>query len=191
MQDAPPEHAVLHDVGDYIRRIRRRLGVSQRGLAALLGASQSRVAKWESGRTRPRAADLLHLARMAELEVKLVDSDGDEAPPMRSDAARDRGGRRFPAHLDVDAIDTWASAEVWWLAMTRRTHDRDDRPRGQYFTGILGRIRRSLLGFPADHPTQAALQAMVEAYAVGDFDSWRALRLYGLDPPDTSVPIAS
>ena len=38
-----------------IRRIRRILDVSQRGLAALLKVSQSVVARWETGRTSPRA----------------------------------------------------------------------------------------------------------------------------------------
>ena len=37
-----------------VRRIRRILDVSQRGLAALLGVSQSVVARWETGRTSPR-----------------------------------------------------------------------------------------------------------------------------------------
>ncbi len=178
-------------VSDYIRRIRRRLGVSQRALAARLRVSQSRVAKWETGRTRPRVEDLQCLARMAGLELRLVTSEGQAVEPMRPDAARDRGGRRFPAHLDVDATDTWAGAEVWWLALRRQVHERDNRPRGQYFTGLMGLIRRSLLGFPADHPTQAALQAMVDAHTAGDFERWRELRLYGLDPPEGSVPIAS
>ncbi|WP_191280514.1 helix-turn-helix domain-containing protein, partial [Nocardioides flavus (ex Wang et al. 2016)] len=36
-----------------VRRVRRILDVSQRGLAALLGVSQSVVARWETGRTSP------------------------------------------------------------------------------------------------------------------------------------------
>jgi hypothetical protein len=39
-----------------VRRIRRILDVSQRGLAAILEVSQSVVARWETGRTSPRAS---------------------------------------------------------------------------------------------------------------------------------------
>ena len=50
-----------------VRRIRRILDVSQRGLAALLDVSQSVVARWETGRTSPRMSVVERLLRMARL----------------------------------------------------------------------------------------------------------------------------
>ena len=76
-----------------VRRIRRILDVSQRGLAAVLEVSQSVVARWETGRTSPRASVLLHLLRLAGLQVKLHNTEtGEEVEPMRDDGARDRPG---------------------------------------------------------------------------------------------------
>ena len=50
-----------------VRRVRRILDVSQRGLAAIIGVSQSVVARWETGRTSPRASVLQQLLRLAGL----------------------------------------------------------------------------------------------------------------------------
>ena len=50
-----------------VRRIRRILDVSQRGLAALIGVSQSVVARWETGRTSPRVSAVQQLMRIAGL----------------------------------------------------------------------------------------------------------------------------
>ena len=46
-----------------VRRVRRILDVSQRGLAALLDVSQSVVARWETGRTSPRMSVVERLLR--------------------------------------------------------------------------------------------------------------------------------
>jgi aspartate carbamoyltransferase catalytic subunit len=59
------------EIPGLIRRIRRILDVSQRGLAALLGVSQSVVARWETGRTSPRASVLHRLLDMADVAVEL------------------------------------------------------------------------------------------------------------------------
>ena len=57
-----------------VRRVRRILDVSQRGLAALLEVSQSVVARWETGRVSPRAS-VLH--------ALLTDGGADGGDPRR------------------------------------------------------------------------------------------------------------
>ena len=53
-----------------VRRVRRILDVSQRGLAAMLDVSQSVVARWETGRTSPRMSVMERMLRMARLRMR-------------------------------------------------------------------------------------------------------------------------
>ena len=76
-----------------IRRIRRILDVSQRGLAALLDVSQSVVARWETGADEPRTSVVERLLRMARLRMAFHDEEtGERVGPMRADGARTHGG---------------------------------------------------------------------------------------------------
>lgn len=139
-----------------VRRIRRRLDVSQRGLAALLGISQSVVARWETGRTSPRVCDLERLLELAGLTARVQDDEGGEVDPMRDDGARDRGGRRFPAHVDLEAQSWWvppgSERSVEYLAWTRSSRERGV-PAVRYHTSRWRRhLGRRLLGTPEDHP---------------------------------------
>ena len=83
-----------------LRRIRRTADMSQRELAAMLGVAQSTVGRWEAGETSPDLETVARLAGLAGLRLALVDEDGRVVDPMTEGAIRDRGGRRFPAHLD-------------------------------------------------------------------------------------------
>lgn len=149
-----------------VRRVRRILDVSQRGLAALIGVSQSAVARWETGRTSPRACVLQDLLRRAGLRSTVSEIDsGELVEPMRDDGARDRGGRRYPAHVDLQVtgwyvprgLDCTAEAGLW----RRRSRARKD-PRVRYCTSSYLRWReRRVLGTPVDHP--AAFQLVAEA----------------------------
>jgi transcriptional regulator with XRE-family HTH domain len=150
-----------------VRRIRRILDVSQRGLAALLGVSQSVVARWETGRTSPRAEVVEDLLRRARLEVRLVDRHGERVAPMRGDGARTRGGSRFPAHTDLRARGWWVpralramtSVEAFsWVDRSRR----DGVPAIRCRTSRrLKRQERWLYGVPDDHPAWHQLVAEV------------------------------
>lgn len=74
------------EVPGLVRRIRRILDVSQRGLAAALGVSQSVVARWETGRTSPRASVLQRLLGMAGLRTSFHEQEsGEVVEPMRDD----------------------------------------------------------------------------------------------------------
>ena len=150
-----------------VRRIRRILDVSQRGLAAILEVSQSVVARWETGRTSPRASVVERLLRLARLRVTVRDEDDREVGPMRADGARTHGGSRFPAHVDLRATGWWVprrlramtSVEAYaWRDRSRRVGDPAVRYRVSPF---WKRIERELHGTPDDHPALDQLVAEV------------------------------
>jgi HTH-type transcriptional regulator/antitoxin HipB len=150
-----------------VRRIRRILDVSQRGLAAILEVSQSVVARWETGRTSPRASVVERLLRLARLQVTVHDEDRREVRPMRADGARTHGGSRFPAHVDLRATGWWVprrlramtSTEAFtWRDRSRRLGD----PAVRYHVSpFRKRIERELYGTPDDHPALEQLAAEV------------------------------
>jgi transcriptional regulator with XRE-family HTH domain len=112
------------EISGLIRRVRRLMKVSQRELAQVLGVSQSAVAKWETGRTCPSARMLVRILEVAELGLAAVTTDGERVSPMKGVAARDAGGRRYPAHTFVWAEGWWApegaGTTAWYTAIVRR-----------------------------------------------------------------------
>ena len=151
-----------------VRRVRRILDVSQRGLAALLDVSQSVVARWETGRTSPRASVLHHLLRMAGLRVSFHDEEtGAEVEPMRDDGARRHGGSRFPAHTDLRVTGWWIPSNVEstmieyyeWRDRSRARRDPMIRSR---VCPHLRRLFRLMYGTPDDHPSLQQLVAEAE-----------------------------
>jgi HTH-type transcriptional regulator/antitoxin HipB len=149
-----------------VRRVRRILDVSQRGLAAILEVSQSVVARWESGRVSPRASVLQRLLGLAGLKAVIHDEDGAEVTPMRGDGARDRGGRRYPAHVDLTVRGWWtppgAALTAFYPAWVQRSRERRD-PRISYTTCAWRRsVQRLLFGTPDDHPAVFQLAAEAE-----------------------------
>ena len=151
-----------------VRRIRRILDVSQRGLAALLEVSQSAVARWETGRTSPRASVLHDLLRLAGLHATVHDDDtGEEVEPMRDDGARQHGGRRYPAHVDLRVTGWWApsrarSTTIDYLLAKDRSRSRRD-PMVRFRTDPHERrLDRLLEGKPDDHPALVQLAAEAE-----------------------------
>jgi HTH-type transcriptional regulator/antitoxin HipB len=132
------------DLCGALRRIRRRADLSQRELAAAAGLSPAAVARAEAGTRDLPVRALAHAAQLAGLRLALLDRDGVECPGMTADGARDRGGRRFPAHLDTRYGD-----EGWWYDAHRYgrerpwfTFDRDRRVRNAHRLGD---------GTPEDH----------------------------------------
>jgi transcriptional regulator with XRE-family HTH domain len=101
------------DTGGHVRRCRRIAGLSQRAIADRVGLSQSMLARVETGRQDLGVTQLVALARCAGLRLALLDGAGREVAPMRALAVRDRGWRRFPAHVDVRHGDEW-----WWRGDT-------------------------------------------------------------------------
>ncbi|MCF6378867.1 helix-turn-helix domain-containing protein [Nocardioides KLBMP 9356] len=142
-----------------VRRIRRILDVSQRGLAALIGVSQSVVARWETGRTSPRVSVMEELMRLAGLRGTVHDVEtGTQVEPMRDDGDRDRRGRRYPAHVDLRVmgwyvprgLDCTLDAGRWRIRSRRRLE-----PAIRYDTSAYQRRRwRMAFGTPVDHPSR-------------------------------------
>jgi len=151
-----------------VRRVRRILDVSQRGLAALLGVSQSVVARWETGRTSPRSSVLHDLLRRARLGVTVHDeATGEVVRPMRNDGARKHGGSRFPAHTDLRVTGWWVPgrlettmAEYYaWEQRSRASRD----PMVRFRTcPHRRRLHRLAFGTPVDHPSIRQLAAEAE-----------------------------
>ncbi len=151
-----------------VRRIRRILDVSQRGLAARIDVSQSVVARWETGRTSPRASVLHALLRLAGLVPKVQNVEtGEEVGPMRDDGARQHGGNRFPAHTDLRVTGWWvpsgvpstSSSYYDWIDRSRAAKD----PMIRFRTCAHDRrIERMVRGTPVDHPSLGQLAAEAE-----------------------------
>lgn len=160
-----------------VRRIRRILDVSQRGLAALIGVSQSVVARWETGRTSPRMSVVQQLLGLAGLAGTFHDVEsGEVVEPMRDDGARDRAGRRYPAHVDLSVTGWYAPRGVECTAdlgmWRRRSRARQD-PRVRHHTSVYLRLlERRVFGTPVDHPAKRQLVAEAE-----HLDEVRAARL--------------
>ena len=101
-----------------LRRIRRTADCSQRELADHLGVSKATVAAVETGARDLSSELLVRAADLAGLRVALVDAGGQEVPVMSGPAARDRAGRRFPAHLDTRTATRTGGTAVSGTAVT-------------------------------------------------------------------------
>ena len=99
------------DVPGLVRRVRRNAGMSQRAFATVLGCSKSTVAKWESGRSHPRLVRLEQILAISQLQLKAVNASGSEISGFGRDAALDRAGRQYPAHIN---LLRWRPGRHWW-----------------------------------------------------------------------------
>lgn len=130
MEDVPHELPQF-DVGLVLRAARRLADLSQAQLAAAVGLSQPCVATYETGSRHVAAEDLDTLLRACGCRLVALDADG-EVVCATDDGRRDRGGRRYPAHLDV-----------------RRTGERGDWW-GDYYPGVWGVPPRPVWTFHVD-----------------------------------------
>jgi transcriptional regulator with XRE-family HTH domain len=156
--DAGHDNPVLHDGIDLmaiLRALRRRADLSQRELAAQAGIAKSTVAAIEAGEAPdPRWSTVELLVRAAGGQVAILMADGTAVPVVEStEELRDRGGRRYPAHLDV-----WALRDEfdWWGARyenpSRRLRRELTTPEHTFFRSRRYRDvrRRNASGTPAD-----------------------------------------
>src|SRR5689334_19994382 len=84
-----------------VRSGRRRLGLSQRALAARSGVAQATVARAEAERDVSFGIALAVLRAVGSRLVVL----GPPIEALPEDSARDTGGRRLPAHLEARRVD--------------------------------------------------------------------------------------
>lgn len=106
-----PEDAV----GVAFRLTRRRLRLSQRELAAVLGWDRATVGRWESGHVSEALGRVDGVLRGMGFRLAVVVShpeDWTEVDPPVEHLA-DRGFRHLPAHLDHEVLDYLPLH--WWL----------------------------------------------------------------------------
>jgi ribosome-binding protein aMBF1 (putative translation factor) len=113
---AAVRRARLGDVDDfpadrYVRAARRAADLSQRELAARAGLPHHVVGNVERTPSLARVSDVAKLLNAAGFTLQIVDADGQvfDPEPEQKTKLRDRGRRRFPAHLDVRSTN-----EGWW-----------------------------------------------------------------------------
>lgn len=100
-----------------MRAFRRTRGLSQRALAASLGVPQSTVARLErSAQAAPLATVVEVLARTGH-SLAILDRRGVPVTQWEHTdlVARDRSGRRFPAHRVVRPVQPDSFHPVWWV----------------------------------------------------------------------------
>ena len=95
----------------YLRAARAAADLSQRELADRAKLPHYIVGNVERTPMLARISDVAKLLGAVGLTLQVVDADGQvfEPEPEQKAKLRDRGRRRFPAHLDVRTTD-----EGWW-----------------------------------------------------------------------------
>jgi transcriptional regulator with XRE-family HTH domain len=95
----------------YLRAARHRADLSQRELADKAGVPQSTVARVERLPGKATVSSVSILLAATGLRLAVLDEHGTELNPEDEDDAdrRDRGYRRYPAHLDLRPGD-----DHWW-----------------------------------------------------------------------------
>lgn len=114
----PPTRPVPLDeqVGLALRAYRRKRVLSQRALAEMVGVPQSTVARVERSALTCPFHTVLELLAASGHSLAVVGVDG--LPVTDWDAtdleARDRSGRRFPAHHEVRPVLRGGMPPRWW-----------------------------------------------------------------------------
>ncbi len=101
LQASPEEVAASRLTGPRIRSLRKRIGLSQRELGTLIGASLNAVALWESGKFRPRGEKktaLVALKKLGKREARRL-LEEKEGPPTESsgNGSRAKGKQKMTA----------------------------------------------------------------------------------------------
>ncbi|MGO4600108.1 helix-turn-helix domain-containing protein [Terrabacter sp. 2RAF25] len=145
-------------IGRYVVRVRRLADLSQRDLAALVGATASTVSRIESGASVPTVGRFEEILAVAGLRLAVVDAEGHMVAPVPEDLVRDNQGRRFPAHLDVAPPD-----EVPYERAIRPRYDREAARAWFRHRDFRDRqaAKEPQRARPADHPTDGELRRRV------------------------------
>jgi len=69
----------MHIIGERLKEIRKKLGITQGELASLIGVSETTVWNWENGRREPRSTEINKLAKVLGVSVSylLGETDAD------------------------------------------------------------------------------------------------------------------
>jgi DNA-binding transcriptional regulator YiaG len=98
LEASPEEVKASRLTPDRIRRLRNKLGISQRELGILTGASLGAVLSWEKGKFRPKGekkATLVALRRLRKREVKRILAERQESKVKvgKKPAGREKKGK--------------------------------------------------------------------------------------------------
>lgn len=104
-------------VGLALRAYRRRHGLSQRALAEMVGVSQARIARLERSVLSSPLDTVLRLLAATGHTFAVVGEDGRVVTEWDETdiAARDRSGRRFPAHHEARPVRPGSLHPRWWV----------------------------------------------------------------------------
>lgn len=86
------------DIGEKIKALRERRGLSQEALAEALNVSRQAVTKWECGLSRPSTGNLLELCRVLEVPLETFAGMGAAEQPAaeKEDAPAPKKRKPFP-----------------------------------------------------------------------------------------------
>lgn len=104
-------------VGLVIRAFRRARGLSQRAFAREVGVPQSTLARLEGSASRSSLQTVVDVLAGTGHALGIVDADGEVVVSFDGQdlVARDRAGRRFPAHREVVAVAPGSMRPMWWM----------------------------------------------------------------------------
>ena len=95
-------------IGEIIQARRMALGLSQEGLAELVGVSRQAVSKWEVGDAVPDTDKLVPLARTLKISVDELLGNVPEGPPPEEKRRPASPGRKGPG---------WFALHWYWLGL--------------------------------------------------------------------------
>lgn len=92
------------NMGEKIQQLRKEKGLSQEGLAELLGLSRQAISKWESGAAMPTVDNLVELSRIFQVSVgELLQIEESAGISLEKD--RKDGGGKTREDGDADAAE--------------------------------------------------------------------------------------
>ena len=86
-------------VGDKIKQLRQRSGLTQESIAVSLGVTRQAVAKWESNQTAPSTANLLKLAELFSVSLQKLTNINADTANMQEYILRKKRGEDERNHL--------------------------------------------------------------------------------------------
>ena len=95
---SPKEVKASRFTPERIRHLREKLGISQRKLGVLVGATTGAVLSWEKGKFKPKGekkAALVALRKVRKRDVKamLAEKEGEKNKDRKAEVARAQGGK--------------------------------------------------------------------------------------------------
>lgn len=99
LEASPEEVKVARLTAARIRNLRKKLGISQREVAVLTGASMGAVVMWEKGKFKPKAdkrGALIALRKLGKRQVKRILAEKAKSKKPETKIMRRRGKRNSP-----------------------------------------------------------------------------------------------